>query len=307
MILITKNLLLSCLISLVMISVLKAVPQKDELVQLHNVTMTEMSAIASPVTGSLVFNSDDKEIYEYNSTAWHKFSSDGSETKVIAGNCVEVTGSGTTINPYIVKDKQFGEKKTTAGQTCKDILDNGCNVRDGVYWINPNGGTTADAFEVYCDMTGGGWTRIDYANDLLDTKRFASNDAWRWVTTNFSLTLTDTQINDIRAVSNEGKQTYVSQCDGVITYYYNAGGSYNYAFGFRFQAGFETAFGQQNYTGININVIQDGCNINRSYSLDTIFEINDLRVPVINVYSYDTGGGTETFGSPLTNNPAWFR
>ena len=32
-------------------------------------------------------------------------------------------------------------------------------VRDGVYWIDPDG---SEPFEVYCDMTsdGGGWTML---------------------------------------------------------------------------------------------------------------------------------------------------
>jgi len=119
--------------------------------------------------------------------------------------------------------------------------------------------------------------------------------------------LSDTQINNIRAASTEGKQIYVGKCDGVLHYYYNDGATHDWAFGFRFHTGFETVFGEQNYTGININVIQDGCNTNKTYSSDTIFEIQDKRVPVINVYSNDTGGTTETFGSPLTSNPAWFR
>ena len=303
--------ILNSLMLLFCISNMNAAPLNDELVVLHSVTTSQMNAIASPAIGSLVFNTDDENIYERNATAWKKFSADGSETKIIAGNCAEVSGIGTTTNPYVVKDKNLGETQSSAGTTCKQILDNGCNVRDGVYWINPDGGNTANAFQVYCDMSGGGWTKVGYTNDFIDKKYFGSNDAWRWLSTNFSLSLTDTQINNIRAVSTEGKQTYIGKCDGVLHYYYNNGGNYNWAFGFRLHTGVETTYGQQNYavgsTAININVIQDGCKTNKSNSLDTIFEINDTRVPVINVYSNDTGGSTETFGSPLISNPAWFR
>jgi len=305
-----KKITISYFISSI-IFLLNAAPLNDELVILHNVTTIQMNAIASPAIGSLVFNTDDENIYERNATAWGKFSADGSETKIVAGNCAEVSGIGTTTNPYVIKDKNLGETQATAGTTCKQILDNGCNVRDGVYWINPDGGSTTNAFEVYCDMSGGGWTKIGYVSDFIDKKYFGSNDAWRWLSTNFSLSLTDTQINNIRAVSTEGKQTYVGKCDGVLTYYYNSGSNYNWSFGFRLHTGVETTYGQQNYavgsTAININVIQDGCRTNRTDSLDTIFEINDTRVPIINVYSNDTGGITETFGSPLMSNPAWLR
>jgi len=302
-----KNLTIPFMLILFAILQLNAAPLSDELIVLHNVTTVEMNAIVSPIQGSIIFNTDDNEIYERNATAWNRISSDGSETKIVAGNCMEVTGIGTTSNPYIVKDKNLGETQATAGTTCKQILDNSCLARDGVYWINPDGGSTDNAFEVYCDMSSGGWTKIGYTTDLVDQKYFGSGDAWRWLNQNFQLVLTDIQINNIRAASTEGKQTYIALCDGVITYYYESGDNYTYAFGYRLHTGFETDHGQINYTGINLNITQDGCKTNRTDSLHTIIEINDMRIPVINVYSRDNGGTTETFGSPLTNNPAWFR
>ncbi len=282
-------------------------PKNDELVTLHAVSTAEMNAINSPLEGSIVFNTDNNEIYERNTTAWSIISSDGSETKIVAGNCMEVTGTGTSSIPYVIANNNTGETQVSAGQSCKQILDTGCQVRDGVYWINPDGGATDNAFEVYCDMKNGGWTKIEYAEDFIDKNYWATGDARRWLPTNFTLKLTDTQINDIRAVSTEGKQTYVAQCDGVITYYYTTGANYIYAFGFRFHTGEETVFGQQTYPGTNINVTQDGCATNRTDALNTIFQINDIRVPIINVSSRDNGNGTETFGSPFTSNPAWLR
>lgn len=295
-------------IILSIVSQLNAAPLSDELVVLHNASTVEMNAIASPIQGSLIFNTDDKEVYEHNATSWHRISSDGSETKIVGGSCMDITGIGTSSNPYVINGATPGKTQTTAGATCKQLLDTGCAVSDGTYWINPNAGTTADAFLVYCDMTGGGWTRLDYAADLTHQKYFPSGlDTNRWLDNNFTLTLTDTQINNIRAASTEGKQRYHGTCQGVIHYLYSSGNNYTYAFGFKYHQGHETVHNQQTYPSTNISVSNDGCAANDGTLRSTDFDIIDIRVPVINLHTRDNGANSEQFGSPLTNYPAWLR
>lgn len=51
-------------------SSLVAQPAADELVQIHSVTATQMNAITSPLTGSLVFNADDMHFYGFDGTNW---------------------------------------------------------------------------------------------------------------------------------------------------------------------------------------------------------------------------------------------
>ncbi len=291
-------------------SMYAVVPLNDELIQLHNVSTTEMNAIVAPVLGSVIFNIDDNEVYERNATQWNRISSDGSETKIVSGNCMDVTGIGTSSNPYMISSVTPGKTQVTAGATCKQILDVGCPVGDGIYWINPDGGSTANAFQVYCDMStdGGGWTRLEYVTDLTNQAHFSGGDSNQWLPNNFVLNLTDTQINNIRALSTEGKQRYHGTCNGVIHHFYTSGNNYTYAFGFRLHNGDETAFNQQTYPSTNMTVSNDGCSANNNnISSSTDFDIIDIRVPIINVHSRDNGNNGEQFGSPLTNYPAWLR
>ncbi|MEY3210228.1 MAG: hypothetical protein RIT28_709, partial [Pseudomonadota bacterium] len=135
---------------------------------------------------------------------------------------------------------------------------------------------------------------------------------YRFLGTDFTLDLTDAQITAIQSVSTEGNQTYVGLCEHVIHYYYNDGASYDYAFGFRFFDGTETSYGTSSYSPYDIKVTADGCAVNGgeggALSKATTFEINSVKVPVVNVQCRDCGDtAPEKFGSPLMSYPAYLR
>jgi hypothetical protein len=56
-----------------------------------------------------------------------------------------------------------GTTQAAAGKTCRTILSANRKSPSGMYWINPNEGSTDDAFMTFCDMVTNakGWTRVN--------------------------------------------------------------------------------------------------------------------------------------------------
>jgi len=65
-----------------------------------------------------------------------------------------------------------GTSQGSAGKSCKALLDKG-QSKDGTYWIDPDGGNSSNAFTAFCDMKGGGWTRLAY-EAIADAKGWSS-------------------------------------------------------------------------------------------------------------------------------------
>ncbi|XP_078358073.1 uncharacterized protein LOC144642848 [Oculina patagonica] len=55
-----------------------------------------------------------------------------------------------------------GHVANNPGRHCLEILNSGQSRGSGLYWIDPNGGSTDDSFQAFCDMDTehGGWTLV---------------------------------------------------------------------------------------------------------------------------------------------------
>jgi hypothetical protein len=75
--------------------------------------------------------------------------------KTSAGTC----GCGV---PEAAADR-LGGTQANAASSCVEVLEAGEHCGNGTYWIDPSGGSTSDAYAVYCDMAGGGWMKVESA------------------------------------------------------------------------------------------------------------------------------------------------
>ena len=90
------------------------------------------AAIASPVNGLMVYQTDDVSgVYYYNGSTWQRIGeTDGSETKVTAGVNVTVTGTGTLVSPYVINASGGG----SGGHYIGELYGGGV-----VFWVDQTG------------------------------------------------------------------------------------------------------------------------------------------------------------------------
>lgn len=101
--------------------------------------------------------------------------------------------------------------------SCLSIYNSGESSGDGTYWIKP----ASTSFRVYCDMTNGGWTRLNN-NIATSTKLFNNNDVLitnnvpgacgapgcAFIINGISVSYSDVRINLTRTTS-------IVQCPGI--------------------------------------------------------------------------------------------
>jgi len=104
------------------------------------------------------------------------------------------------------------------GLHCKDIFVKRPGATDGNYWIDPDGSGPVGVFQVFCDMQGGGWTRLDESTNFGNQVYSESSKYY-----NFTYSASTSQIEALKKVSSNAKQSWSCASKGVGSQNYYRG------------------------------------------------------------------------------------
>jgi hypothetical protein len=131
----------------------------------------DLSALAPKVqptfTGPVVVNGDASATGAVSAGTYLRAGQTSAACTPALGGAIRYVESSGSLQycdglAWRVIGTRIGQDPTSPGLDCADIRAAGASTGDGLYWIDPNGGSPSDAFQAYCemDLAGGGWTLI---------------------------------------------------------------------------------------------------------------------------------------------------
>ena len=142
--------------------------------------VAEGGACDATTTGALIYSADAKKLKVCDGDTFVATGSDRVAAGAVDAACDSSTAGnirfdasaqqfegcvigalGGEWRTFLKPKSKDGTARQTAAKDCKVLLDEGLSTGDGIYWIDPDQGSTDNAFEVVCDMAGGGWIKID--------------------------------------------------------------------------------------------------------------------------------------------------
>ena len=129
--------------------------------------------------------------------------------------------------------KPIGTKDSPA-RSCKDLFFGHPQLKDGLYWIDPNLGMSDDAVKVYCRMSSGGETCINpdvHTSKMPNIPWRKSGDGWYSnLRGGFKITYDSVgpvQMSFLRMLSLQASQNFTYTCINSVAWYDNAARSYS--------------------------------------------------------------------------------
>lgn len=186
-------------------------------------------------------------------------------------------------------------KKDAPGTTCRDIAIANPTYKNGLYWIDPNGGSTSDAIRVFCKMKAERtMTCLQSATHVYETKRwaFTKRDMGYWSFASsfeekeeFDYDTLRSQIRLLQRHTENARQRLVVYCKDTVTIYDKANNSYD-------KAMVLTSFDEELLTARSkkshrYSVLRDTCQEKNGRAGQTVIEVSGAnllkRLPILDV------------------------
>lgn len=202
-----------------------------------------------------------------------------------------------------------GTKKFPA-KTCYDLFLDHKNFKNGMYWIDPNGGTIKDAIWVYCDKSKNSscvYPKHPQISDLALKKEYQDKED-KWLSEAFveseeiEYDAHYTQLNFLKTLSNYANQNVTYACRKSKAW---EDGQHS----IKLMGSNEMQYHATSKISLRPNVITNECTDSKNTNKwgKTILEIDTReksRLPIVDVAAYDIGGKDQDF--KLVIGPACF-
>ncbi|MEJ1283782.1 collagen type V alpha 3 [Cricetulus griseus] len=186
------------------------------------------------------------------------------------GGLEEVVAS---LNSLSLELEQLQRPPGTAehpGLICHELHHHHPHLPDGYYWIDPNQGSSRDAFKVFCNFTAGGETCLhpDKKFEMVKLASWSKEKPGDWYSTfrrgkKFSYVDADgspvsvVQLTFLKLLSAAAHQRFTYSCQNSVAWLDEAAGDHRRSIRFRGTSWEELSFNQT--TAATVKVSHDGC------------------------------------------------
>lgn len=211
--------------------------------------------------------------------------------------------------------KPTGERQAP-GRTCREIAASAEEpLRNGHYWVDPNGGGIADAIEVFC--------RFDQEKlDRTQTCLVPATEKWEkqsWFSSKpvggqlamfaenfaeeeFSYKSHKSQIKFLQKLAKQGRQRITIRCRNVVAVYDSQNSTYESAV--KLLSFDEEHMSVHGPKAFRYKVVSDGCQERSGEWGETVLEVRGRelrlnRLPIVDIGLQDVAGAEQEFGLQL--------
>lgn len=200
-----------------------------------------------------------------------------------------------------IKDNR-GTKESPA-RTCKDLAQAHSDYESGTYWIDPNQGSTSDAFEAYCNMKTMETCVHATPNQVPKAAWYVGPKRRMWFGEEmkngfvFTYTTDVAQFQFLHMLSSSATQNITFLCRNMVAHYDARAKSFKKAAIFSSMDDQEIGTASRHNNQYTVPI--DGCKYRKQAWSQTVFSFKTdktTRLPIEDIAPADVGGANQGFG-----------